>query len=205
MILSQPAPPASPNRTHQTARPAQEAPAAMAPAQQLILRAREGARACQTPRGGARSSWRRRVQDPRAPQRLLQTAPPPLPCSQQHRGTPACRPVNPGSKLGTRVPAPPLRPPTCTSQRRPQGQSCQATPSASGLSQRASGGVAASGGRPPCSLRGLLPSTQAGRALVVPAICPFLQAQRAVCRAIVLRGWLLSRSRVTISQVPAAS
>lgn len=52
---------------------------------------------------------------------------------------------------------------------------------------------------------GLLPSTQAGRALVVPAICPFLQAQRAVCRAIVLRGWLLSRSRVTISQVPAAS
>ena len=53
--------------------------------------------------------------------------------------------------------------------------------------------------------RGLLPSTQAGRALVVPAICPFLQAQRAVCRAIVLRGWLLSRSRVTISQVPAAS
>lgn len=53
--------------------------------------------------------------------------------------------------------------------------------------------------------RGLLPSTQAGRALVVPAICPFLQAQRAVCRAIVLRGWLLSRSRVTISHVPAAS
>lgn len=48
-------------------------------------------------------------------------------------------------------------------------------------------------------------STQAGRALVVPAICPFLHAQRAVCRAIVLRGWLLSRSRVTISQVPAAS
>lgn len=48
-------------------------------------------------------------------------------------------------------------------------------------------------------------STQAGRALVVPAICPFRQAQRAVCRAIVLRGWLLSRSRVTISQVPAAS
>lgn len=52
---------------------------------------------------------------------------------------------------------------------------------------------------------GLLPSTQAGRARVVPAICPFLHAQRAVCRAIVLRGWLLSRSRVTISQVPAAS
>lgn len=51
----------------------------------------------------------------------------------------------------------------------------------------------------------LLPSTQAGRARVVPAICPFLHAQRAVCRAIVLRGWLLSRSRVTISQVPAAS
>lgn len=48
-------------------------------------------------------------------------------------------------------------------------------------------------------------STQAGRARVVPAICPFLHAQRAVCRAIVLRGWLLSRSRVTISQVPAAS
>lgn len=33
-----------------------------------------------------------------------------------------------------------------------------------------------------------LPSTQAGLALVVPAICPFLHAQRAVCRAIVLRG-----------------
>lgn len=48
-------------------------------------------------------------------------------------------------------------------------------------------------------------STQAGRALVVPAICPFLHAHRAVCRAIVLRGWLLSRSKVTISQVPAAS
>ena len=62
----------------------------------------------------------------------------------------------------------------------------------------------------PCGPRrppgpGLLPSTQAGLALVVPAICPFLQAQRAVCRAIVLRGWLLSRSSVTISQVPAAS
>lgn len=51
----------------------------------------------------------------------------------------------------------------------------------------------------------ILPSTQAGLARVVPAICPFLQAQRAVCRAMVLLGWLLSRSRVTISQVPAAS
>lgn len=50
-----------------------------------------------------------------------------------------------------------------------------------------------------------LPSTQAGLALVVPAICPFLHAQRAVCRAIVLRGWLLSLSKVTISHVPAAS
>lgn len=56
-----------------------------------------------------------------------------------------------------------------------------------------------------CPGPGPLPSTQAGRALVVPAIWPFLHAQRAVCRAIVLRGWLLSRSRVTISQVPAAS
>lgn len=51
----------------------------------------------------------------------------------------------------------------------------------------------------------LLPSTQAGLALVVPAICPFLQAHLAVCRAMVRRGWLLSRSRVTISQVPAAN
>lgn len=48
-------------------------------------------------------------------------------------------------------------------------------------------------------------STQAGFALVVPAICPFLHAHLAVCLAIVLRGWLLSLSRVTISQVPAAS
>lgn len=51
----------------------------------------------------------------------------------------------------------------------------------------------------------VLPSTQAGLALVVPAIWPFLQAQRAVCRAMVLRGWLLSLSNVTISQVPAAN
>lgn len=51
----------------------------------------------------------------------------------------------------------------------------------------------------------LLPSTQAGLALVVPAIWPFLQAQRAVCRAMVLRGWLLSLSKVTISHVPAAN
>lgn len=51
----------------------------------------------------------------------------------------------------------------------------------------------------------LLPSTQAGLALVVPAIWPFLQAQRAVCRAMVLRGWLLSLSNVTISHVPAAN
>lgn len=64
----------------------------------------------------------------------------------------------------------------------------------------------ASGGHPRRGTsHGLLPSTQAGRALVVPAICPFLHAQRAVCRAIVLRGWLLSRSNVTISHVPAAS
>lgn len=51
----------------------------------------------------------------------------------------------------------------------------------------------------------LLPSTQAGLALVVPAIWPFLQAQRAVCLAMVRRGWLLSLSSVTISHVPAAS
>lgn len=51
----------------------------------------------------------------------------------------------------------------------------------------------------------VLPSTQAGLALVVPAIWPFLQAQRAVCLAMVRRGWLLSRSSVTISHVPAAS
>lgn len=50
-----------------------------------------------------------------------------------------------------------------------------------------------------------LPSTQAGLALVVPAIWPFLQAQRAVCLAMVRRGWLLSLSSVTISHVPAAS
>lgn len=56
-----------------------------------------------------------------------------------------------------------------------------------------------------CLFRTMLASTQAGRALVVPAIWPFLQAQRAVCLAMVLRGWLLSRSSVTISHVPAAS
>lgn len=50
-----------------------------------------------------------------------------------------------------------------------------------------------------------LPSTQAGLARVVPAIWPFLQAQRAVCLAMVRRGWLLSLSSVTISHVPAAS
>lgn len=57
----------------------------------------------------------------------------------------------------------------------------------------------------PCPLLLLLPSTQAGLALVVPAIWPFLQAQRAVCLAMVRRGWLLSLSSVTISHVPAAS
>lgn len=56
-----------------------------------------------------------------------------------------------------------------------------------------------------CRLRTIRRSTQAGLAPVVPAICPFLQAQRAVWRAMVLFGWLLSRSRVTISQVPATS
>lgn len=61
------------------------------------------------------------------------------------------------------------------------------------------------GGGAACADARLLPSTQAGRALVVPAICPLRHAQRAVCRAMVLRGWLLSRSSVTISQVPAAS
>lgn len=50
-----------------------------------------------------------------------------------------------------------------------------------------------------------LPSTQAGWALLVPAIWPFLQAQRAVCQATVFRGRLLSRSRATISHVPATS
>lgn len=63
---------------------------------------------------------------------------------------------------------------------------------------------------PPSSLgspppHACLPSTQAGLALVVPAIWPFLQAQRAVCLAMVRRGWLLSLSSVTISHVPAAS
>ncbi|TNN70427.1 hypothetical protein EYF80_019304 [Liparis tanakae] len=48
-------------------------------------------------------------------------------------------------------------------------------------------------------------SRDAGLALVVPAIWPFLQAQRAVCLAMVRRGWLLSLSSVTISHVPAAS
>lgn len=52
--------------------------------------------------------------------------------------------------------------------------------------------------------RDSLPSTHAGLALVVPAICPFLQAHLAVCLAMVLRG-RLSLSKVTISQVPAAS
>lgn len=56
-----------------------------------------------------------------------------------------------------------------------------------------------------CLFRTMLASTQAGLALVVPAIWPFLQAQRAVCLAMVLRGWLLSLSNVTISHVPAAS
>lgn len=56
-----------------------------------------------------------------------------------------------------------------------------------------------------CFFRTILASTQAGLALVVPAIWPFLQAQRAVCLAMVRRGWLLSLSSVTISHVPAAS
>lgn len=56
-----------------------------------------------------------------------------------------------------------------------------------------------------CFFRTIPASTQAGLALVVPAIWPFLQAQRAVCLAMVRRGWLLSLSSVTISHVPAAS
>lgn len=56
-----------------------------------------------------------------------------------------------------------------------------------------------------CFFRTMPASTQAGLALVVPAIWPFLQAQRAVCLAMVRRGWLLSLSSVTISHVPAAS
>lgn len=50
-----------------------------------------------------------------------------------------------------------------------------------------------------------LPSTHAGLALVVPAIWPLRQAQRAVCLAMVRRGRLLSLLSITISQVPTAS
>lgn len=49
------------------------------------------------------------------------------------------------------------------------------------------------------------PSTHAGRARVVPAICPLRQAQRAVCLAIVRLGWLLSLFNITISHVPTAN
>ncbi|MEQ2165248.1 hypothetical protein GOODEAATRI_014942 [Goodea atripinnis] len=49
------------------------------------------------------------------------------------------------------------------------------------------------------------PSTQAGLALVVPAIWPLRQAQRAVCLAIVRLGTLLSLLSITISQVPTAN
>lgn len=51
----------------------------------------------------------------------------------------------------------------------------------------------------------LLPSTHAGLARVVPAIWPLLQAQRAVCLAMVRLGMLLSLLSITISQVPTAS
>lgn len=51
----------------------------------------------------------------------------------------------------------------------------------------------------------VLPSTHAGLARVVPAIWPLLQAQRAVCRAMVRLGMLLSLLSITISQVPTAS
>lgn len=50
-----------------------------------------------------------------------------------------------------------------------------------------------------------LPSTQAGFAFVVPATCPLRQAHRAVCRAIILLGWLISLSRAVISHVPTSS
>lgn len=49
------------------------------------------------------------------------------------------------------------------------------------------------------------PSTQAGLAFVVPAIWPLLQAQRAVWRAMVHLGTLLSLLSITISQVPTAN
>ena len=51
----------------------------------------------------------------------------------------------------------------------------------------------------------LLPSTQAGLARAVPAAWPRRQAHRAVCRAIVRRGWLRSRSSAVISHVPISS
>lgn len=49
------------------------------------------------------------------------------------------------------------------------------------------------------------PSTHAGLALVVPAIWPLRQAQRAVCLAMVRLGTLLSLLSITISQVPTAN
>lgn len=137
---------------------------------------------------------------------------PPLPSA--HRDTEGLQPPGrhiPGSMLG--APAlPPHSTPDAPRMHKPAlplssgaGAVCSLRPE-----QRAQGrGLRAAdpSWQPPRPLPGpgLLPSTQAGRALVVPAICPFLHAHRAVCRAIVLRGWLLSRSKVTISQVPAAS
>ena len=50
-----------------------------------------------------------------------------------------------------------------------------------------------------------IPSTQAGRACVVPAIWPLRHAQRAVCFATVRCGWLLSLSSVTISHDPTTN
>lgn len=56
-----------------------------------------------------------------------------------------------------------------------------------------------------CRLLTIRASTQAGRALVVPAIWPLRQAHRAVCLAMVRLGTLLSLFSITISQVPTAN
>lgn len=133
-------------------------------------------------------------------------------CPQSHRGAAASGPVHPCEHMGDPNPAAcgtlettPICIANAAHWSNGAGQDCPAR----GLTRRALWrGCQVTPGLAPRGLgRGprLLPSTQAGRALVVPAICPFLHAQRAVCRAIVLRGWLLSRSSVTISQVPAAS
>lgn len=102
-----------------------------------------------------------------------------------------------------------------TESRTPQNQSwyCYQQSSSSDCCLRCKGGEVHERALPTPTLQpgisspphACLPSTQAGLALVVPAIWPFLQAQRAVCLAMVRRGWLLSLSSVTISHVPAAS